>query len=201
MHRLLALGDSYTIGEGVTDSERWPDQLAEMLRVQEILIAAPEIVARTAWTTDELSDAIDAFAPQGRYDLVTLLVGVNDQYRARPVRGFASEFAVLLKRARDFAGKRPSRVVAISIPDWGATPFAEGRDRALIGREVDAYNDRARELAVVAGAHWVDITGISRQMQTDRTLVAADGLHPSGELYRRWAAMVLPIATAALRTP
>lgn len=201
MQRILALGDSYTCGEGVTESERWPDQLVEMLRLQHIALAEPEIVARTAWTTDELSDAIDGVGPKGPYDLVTLLVGVNDQYRARPVRGFASEFALLLRRARDFAGKRPSRVLALSIPDWGATPFAEGRDRALIGREVDAYNERARELATASGAHWVDITTVSRKMQTDRTLVAPDGLHPSAALYRRWAEAILPIARAALKAP
>jgi lysophospholipase L1-like esterase len=201
VHRLLALGDSYTCGEGVTESERWPDQLVEMLRRQQIPLAEPEIVARTAWTTDELSEAIDAVAPKGPYDLVTLLIGVNDQYRARPVVGFATEFALLLRRARDFAGRRPSRVVAISIPDWGATPFAEGRDRALIGREVDAYNDRARELVMATGARWVDITTISRAMQTDGSLVARDGLHPSAALYRKWAEAMLPIASVALKTP
>jgi lysophospholipase L1-like esterase len=172
-----------------------------MLRLQQISLAEPEIVARTAWTTDELSDAIDAVAPKGPYDLVTLLIGVNDQYRARPVVGFATEYALLLRRARDLAGKRPSRVVAISIPDWGATPFAEGRDRGLIGGEVDAYNDRARELVMGTGAHWVDITTISREMQTNGTLVASDGLHPSAALYRKWAEAVLPIAAVALKTP
>ena len=198
MRRYLALGDSYTIGEGVTDQECWPNQLAALLRARDIEIGAVHIVARTAWTTDELSDAIDAEGPKGPYDLVTLLIGVNDQYRSRPVEPFATEFNQLLRRAKKFSGNRPSRTIAISIPDWGATPFAEGRDRKLISGEIQAYNDRARELAIAAGAHWVDVTEISRDMLRDPALVAVDGLHPTGEMYRRWAEHILPIATSAL---
>jgi lysophospholipase L1-like esterase len=170
----------------------------QLLRKCDIDLAEPEIVARTAWTSDELSEAIDALAPNGPFDLVSLLVGVNDQYRGRPVHSFAGEFAQLLRRARSFAGKRPSRVIAISIPDWGATPYAEGRDRALISREIDAYNKRARELTVAAGAHWVNVTDISRRMQSEPQLIAPDGLHPSGEMYRSWAELLLPVAQSAL---
>ena len=198
MRRYLALGDSYTIGEGVSDQECWPNQLAQLLRARDIEIATVHIVARTAWTTDELSDAIDAEGPKGPYDLVTLLIGVNDQYRSRPVEPFATEFNQLLRRAKKFSGNRPSRTIAISIPDWGATPFAEGRDRKLISGEIQAYNDRARELAIAAGARWVDVTEISRDMLRDPALVAVDGLHPTGEMYRRWAEHILPIATSAL---
>lgn len=198
MLRFLALGDSYTIGEGVTEPERWPNQLASMLRARAVDIADPLIIARTAWTTDELSDAIDGEKPTGPYDLVTLLVGVNDQYRSRPVRAFAAEFVMLLRRAKGLAGKVPSRTIAISIPDWGTTPFAEGRDRPRISAEVDEYNARACELASGAGANWVDITVISRAMQTNPELVAPDGLHPSGELYRRWAEAIIPVALTAL---
>lgn len=198
MRRFLALGDSYTIGEGVTDEERWPNQLARLLRARGIEIGDPHIVAQTAWTTDELADAIDAENPKGPFDLVTLLVGVNDQYRSRPVQPFATEFQQLLKRGKAFAGNRSSRNIAISIPDWGATPFAEGRDRALIGREIAVYNARARELAAAAGAHWVDITGISRGMQHDPILVAVDGLHPTGAMYLRWAEQILPSAMSAI---
>jgi lysophospholipase L1-like esterase len=168
------------------------------LRARDIQIEDPHIVARTAWTTDELSDAMDADRPQGRYELVSLLIGVNDQYRSRPVRSFADGFQVLLKRAIGFAGRRPSRVIAISIPDWGATPFAEGRDRALISREVEAYNARGEKLATAAGVGWVDITGITRRMQSEPALVVSDGLHPSSQMYGLWAEVLLPHATAAL---
>jgi lysophospholipase L1-like esterase len=169
-----------------------------LLRARDIQIEDPLIVARTAWTTDELSDALDGDRPLGPYDVVSLLIGVNDQYRSRPVRSFADGFQVLLKRAIGFAGRRPSRVIAISIPDWGATPFAEGRDRALISREVEAYNARGEQLSTTAGVRWADITGITRRMQSEPALVVSDGLHPSSEMYRLWAELLLPHATAAL---
>jgi lysophospholipase L1-like esterase len=141
---------------------------------------------------------MDADRPPGPYDLVSMLIGVNDQYRSRPVRSFADGLQLLLRRAIALAGRRPSRVIAISIPDWGATPFAEGRDRALISREVEAYNARGVSLARAAGVRWVDITEITRRMQSEPALVVSDGLHPSGEMYRLWAELLLPIATAAL---
>lgn len=198
MRRFLALGDSYTIGEGVQDQERWPNTLVDLLRERGIEIGDPHIVARTAWTTDELSDAIDSERPRGPFDLVTLLIGVNDQYRSRAVSAFAPEFKLLLRRAIGFANNRPERTIAISIPDWGATPFSNGRDRALIGREILDYNTKARELALAAGVRWVDVTEISRDMLTDSSLVAVDGLHPTGAMYRRWAEHILPSALAAL---
>ena len=198
MRRYLALGDSYTIGEGVSAPEAWPNQLVEMLRAHGVDMGPAHIIARTAWTTDELSDAIDAEGPKGPFDLVTLLVGVNDQYRSRPVPPFAAEFAQLLKRSRRFAGNRASRVVAVSIPDWGDTPYAEGRDRARISAEIRSYNDRAKELASEAKVAWVDVTEISRAMLTDSSLVAVDGLHPTGAMYRQWAECIVPAALTAL---
>ncbi|HEU4993938.1 MAG TPA: SGNH/GDSL hydrolase family protein [Gemmatimonadaceae bacterium] len=201
LKRYLALGDSYTIGEGVVEAERWPNQLAGMLRVREIGLEDPLIFARTAWTTDELTDAIDAEKIVGKFDLVTLLIGVNDQYRSRSVQSFAAEFSVLLRRAKAFGGRKASRVIALSIPDWGATPYGEGRDRALIGREIDAYNARAQKLTSAAGARWVDITTITREMQDDERLVASDKLHPSAEMYRQWAELVLPLALEIIGSP
>jgi lysophospholipase L1-like esterase len=198
VRRYLALGDSYTIGEGVTDGECWPNQLVAMLRARDIEIGDAHIVARTAWTTDELSDAILAEGPKGPFDLVTLLIGVNDQYRSRPVQSFSAEFDQLLRRARRFGGNRAARTIAISIPDWGATPFAAGRDRALISAEIEAYNTKARDLTLAAGARWVDVTGISRAMLSETSLVAIDGLHPTGAMYRLWAEEVLPSAMAVL---
>ena len=194
--RILALGDSYTIGEGVAADDRWPNQLVRMLRARGTDVADPEIVARTAWTTDELLDAIDEAQPKGPYDIVLLLIGVNDQYRSRPVSSFATEFKKLLRRAKGFAGNEAKRVLAVSIPDWGATPYANGRDRDRIGREVQAYNDAGRDLAVAAHIQWVDITTMTREMLTNAQLVAEDGLHPSGEMYKRWAEHLVPIVLA-----
>jgi lysophospholipase L1-like esterase len=199
VRRYLALGDSYTIGEGVADQDSWPNQLVDLMRASQIDVGTAHIIARTAWTTDELFDAIDAEGPKGPFDLVTLLIGVNDQYRSRPVQSFATEFVQLLRRAKALGGNRPARTIAISIPDWGATPFAEGRDRTLISAEIQAYNSRARELAETAGARWVDITEISRDMLREPELVAVDGLHPTGAMYRRWAEQILPVAIEILR--
>jgi lysophospholipase L1-like esterase len=198
VRRFLALGDSYTIGEGVTDDERWPNHLVRLLRARDLEIDDPHIIARTAWTTDELQDAIDADNPRGPFDLVTLLIGVNDQYRSRPVKSFEPEFTALVKRAVGFAGSKAARVIGVSIPDWGATPFAKGRDGSLIAKEIGAYNDRARAIAEKAGVAWVDITELSRAMLTDSTLVAVDGLHPTGAMYRRWAEVILPHAERVL---
>lgn len=198
MLRYLALGDSYTIGEGVADHERWPTVLVELLAARGIQVGPPHYIAQTAWTTDELSDAIDGVRPAGTFDLVTLLIGVNDQYRSRPVRSFEGEFATLVKRSIGFAGKRATRTIVVSIPDWGATPFADGRDRARIGAEIAAYNGRAEAIARSLGTHWVDVTEASRTMQTDSTLVATDGLHPTGAMYRLWAELIAPIAERAL---
>ncbi|HEX6083547.1 MAG TPA: SGNH/GDSL hydrolase family protein [Thermoanaerobaculia bacterium] len=181
--RYLALGDSYTIGESVDVSERFPVQLARTLNIGE-----PQIIAKTGWTTDELNAAIDEADPQGPFDLVTLLIGVNNQYRGRSADEYRTQFAGLLQRAIGFAGGDASRVVVVSIPDWGVTPFAEGRDRAKIARELDQYNAINREEASRAGAKWVDITAISRR--DDPALVAGDGLHPSGKQYAEWAKVI-----------
>ena len=169
------------------------------LRAQDVIIDTPLYIARTAWTTDELHDAIDEAKPRGPFDLVTLLVGVNDQYRARPLKEFARGFGPVLQRSVGLAGKRPARTVVLSIPDWGATPFAAGRDGARIARDIDEYNDHARTVVTKAGCTWVDVTVTSRRMASDPALAVSDGLHPSGELYRQWAELAAPAAIAALR--
>jgi len=193
--RYLALGDSYTIGEGVDPDERWPAQLAEMLRSRGIDVAEPEIVATTGWTTDELDAGIDAAAPRGPYALVSLLIGVNNQYRGRPADEYREQFRALLQRAIGFAGGDARRVLVLSIPDWGLTPFAVGRDSAQIAREIDAFNAVNRAVAGELGACWVDVAPTSRRMPE---AVAGDGLHPSGAQYRAWAELALPEAAAAL---
>ena len=190
--RYLALGDSYTIGESVPSAENFPHQLARVLGIGE-----PQIIAKTGWTTDELNTAIDAANPQGPYDLVTLLIGVNNQYRGRDAEQYRGEFAALLRRAIGFAGGDASNVVVVSIPDWGVTPFAEGRDRAKIASEIDRYNAINREEALRAGAHYVDITPTSRSGGAN--LVAGDGLHPSAAQYGAWVKLIEPEAREALR--
>jgi lysophospholipase L1-like esterase len=195
--RILALGDSYTIGESVPVEERWPNQLARLLRAEGVAVADPQIIAKTGWTTDELNAAIDAAAPQGPYELVTLLIGVNNQYRGRSADEYRTQFAALLERAIGFAGGNAARVVVLSIPDWGVTPFAEGRDRGKVAGEIDRFNAINREETTRAGARYVDVTPTSRG--NDPALVADDKLHPSGKQYTAWARLALPEALSALR--
>jgi lysophospholipase L1-like esterase len=196
--RFLALGDSYTIGESVPVDERWPVQLVRELRAKGSHVGDAEIIAKTGWTTDELNAAIDAANPQGPYALVTLLIGVNNQYRGRDAEQYRREFVALLQRAIGFAGGDAKHVVVVSIPDWGVMPFAEGRDRAKIGAEIDRFNAINREEAARAGARYADVTPSSRRATTDKSLVAGDGLHPSGAMYREWVGVILPEAAAAL---
>lgn len=196
--KFLALGDSYTIGEGVAASDRWPVQLAALLREQGQDFAEPRIIARTGWTTDELSAAIDAADPQGPYDLVSLLIGVNNQYRGRSAEEYRAEFAGLLQRAIGFAGGDAGRVIVLSIPDWGATPFAVGRDRQRIAAEIDAFNAVARQETERLGARYVDITPQSRTAGSNPAFLAPDGLHYSGLTYAEWARLALPAALEAL---
>ena len=181
--------------------DRWPVQLARRLREEGIDIAEPEIIARTGWTTGQLLAAIDAASPRGPYDLVTLLIGVNNQFRGLDVDDYRVELAELLQQAVVLAGGKPSRVVVLSIPDWGVTPFAEGADRSQIAREIDLFNAVKREETSVAGVAYVDITPISREALTEPSLLADDGLHPSGEMYRDWTDLVLPVALQLLAAP
>jgi len=198
VHGLLALGDSYTFGEGVEPADRWASQLVRRLQQHGVELPEPTIIARTGWTTDELANAIVQAPPAGDYQLATLLIGVNDQYRGRTLQSFEAGFAALLDRAVGFASGDPARVIALSIPDWGLTPFAEGRDQPAIAEQIDTFNAAARARARQVGASWMDVTESSRAMGTLPALVAADGLHPSAELYRRWAEMLLPLARRIL---
>lgn len=196
--RYLALGDSYTIGEAVAAGGRWPALLVRGLRQAGLLIDEPQIVAVTGWSTDELAHGMDEASLASAYELVTLQIGVNNQYRGRPVDDYREQFARLLARAIMLAGGRSGRVVVVSIPDWGVTRFAgeQGRDRTLIAAELDAYNALARDETRRRGAHFVDITDISR---TCPGLVADDGLHPSAAQYALWVERIAPVANAALR--
>ena len=202
MPTYLALGDSYTIGEGVASAERWPERLAATLRARGLDLDDPKVVAKTGWTTDELSAAMEdeqVWPPAGpAYDLVTLLIGVNNQYRGRPLDEYRDEFTALLRRAIALSGDRPARVVVLAIPDWGVTPFGagSGRDTAQIARELDAFNAAAAAICAAHGVAFVDIAPVSRARGA--VLVAEDGLHPSGELHAAWAAAAELAAIRAL---
>jgi lysophospholipase L1-like esterase len=196
--RYLALGDSYSIGEGVEESGRWPVQLAAALRQEGIEIGDPQIIARTGWTTDELSAALDAREPLGEWDLVSLLIGVNNQYRGRPLEGYREGFRELLERAIRLARGRPERVMVLAIPDWGVTPFGAAHDRSRIAAELDAYNAVKAEICRERGVAFVDTAALSRARGAEPSMLAADGLHPSAALYALWSLAALPVARELL---
>lgn len=201
--RFLALGDSYTIGEAVPESGRWPAQLAARLRADGIALGAPRLVATTGWTTDELSTAMDASTFDPPYDFVTLSIGVNNQYRGRSAEDYRIEFKVLLERAIELTGGHAGRVVVVSIPDWGVTRFGResGRDVAQIAAELDVFNATNRDEALRHGAHWADVAPASRRAGDTADMLANDGLHPSAKQYSRWLEAILPAARAALSSP
>ena len=192
----LALGDSYTIGEQVDVDSRWPVQLARALRAAGVPVGEPQIIAQTGWTTDELGAGIEQADVQRTYSLVSLLIGVNNQFRGRNADEYRAQFRSLLDQAIAFAGGKAMRVIVLSIPDWGVMPFAEGRDRAKIGLEIDQFNAAARDESTRSGAAWVDITPTSRA--TKGGWAASDGLHPSGTQYAAWAVLAFESAKRAL---
>lgn len=199
----LALGDSYTIGEGVEPALRWPVQMAAALRESGLALADPQIIATTGWTTDELDAGIDAAAPQGPFALVTLLIGVNNQYRGRSVDEYREQFDALLQRALGFAGGNARRVFVLSIPDWGVTPFAiaSGRDRVQIAHELDAYNAAAAAVCARHEVAFVDITDLSREYGGETVMLAEDGLHPSAAMYALWHRRTYQVARVQLAEP
>jgi lysophospholipase L1-like esterase len=200
--RFLALGDSYTIGEGVSPAARWPSRLAGAMWAMGMAVIEPIVIARTGWTTDELSAAIDERKPSGTFDMVTLLIGVNNQYRGRSVAEYRVQFGALLNRAIEFAGARARSVVVVSIPDWSVTPFAvqSGRDPRTIASEIDAFNAAASNEAAAAGAKFVDVTETSRRAEREADLIAEDGLHPSARMYELWTRLILPPALEAVQS-
>lgn len=198
--RFLALGDSYTIGEGVPAAASWPFAVMRRLRADGIALDPPHVLATTGWTTDELAAGMDAAALNPPYDLVTLQIGVNDQYRGRDLDGYRDRFSALLQRAIALAGDAPGRVLVVSIPDWGVTRFARGQARSgkVIAAKLDAFNAAAREQVATAGAAWVDVTHVSRRCADAPGLLAADGLHPSARQYALWAEAIAPPACRIL---
>lgn len=189
----LALGDSYTIGEGVAENERWPVQLRDQLSINGLQVLNPKIIALTGWTTDELENAIEAEVLSDTFNLVSLLIGVNNQYRGRTPEQFRPDLVRLIEKALHYAANDTSRVFMVSIPDWGVTPFANGRDRQKIASEIDAFNAVIQEEAAARDILFVDITPISREAASDLSLLAPDNLHPSASMYRRWVDVMIPL--------
>jgi lysophospholipase L1-like esterase len=202
--KLLCLGDSYTCGELVPQMESWPYVLKDLfpLDVCDKGGVDLKVVAVTGWTTDELSAGIaeeegkNAFS-NTPYDMVTLLIGVNNQYRERSCEEYIEQFKPLLEKALSFAGNNCKKVCVISIPDWGVTPFAakSGRDVTVIANQIDAFNAAAANVAQNSGVAFIDITPFTREAPQDPELVTEDGLHPSGKDYKRWANKIMGFCT------
>ncbi len=206
--KYLALGDSYTIGESVDESERWSNQLAALIKSSPQFTKSiggtdgggvnVSIIARTGWTTQELWEGIQTRKLEPPYNLVSLLIGVNNQYRGYDINEYREQFIFLLNKSIEYSGGDANRVFVLSIPDWGVTPFAQGRDIEQIAKDIDAFNAVNKEETEKAGAHYIDITPISRDAVNDSTLIASDGLHPSGKMYAEWARLASPVVLKIL---
>jgi len=195
----LALGDSYTIGEQVPYAENFPNQTVQLLKKENFDVADPVIIAVTGWTTDELAASIREHNLHETFSFVTLLIGVNNQYRGRDLDNYKHEFRSLLEQAIVFANGNPHHVFVLSIPDWGVTPFAEGKDREKIAREIDAYNKANKEITDEYKSYYLYITDSTREAAKDRSLVAGDGLHPSAKEYSVWAEHLAPLIVGELK--
>ena len=198
--KYLALGDSYTIGESVNADEQWVEYLKDLLHKHQYKFGTLDIIAQTGWTTSELQAAIVEQSPQNDYDLVSLLIGVNNQYRGQSIKIFKKEFSELLFTAVQFAKGKANKVFVLSIPDWGVTPFASKLDLQKIASEIDAFNLVAKEECNQQNIAFIDITPLSRTAITDPTLIAKDQLHFSGSMYQQWAELALPEVLKLLKT-
>lgn len=196
MFTYLALGDSYTIGEQILIAESFPYQTVQMLRKKGLDITAPEILAKTGWTTDELLTAISETKLLNKYDFVSLLIGVNNQYRGKDIEKYKTEFQILLNKSISFAGNDAAHVFVLSIPDWGVTPFAKGKNIKLISAEIDAFNEACRIISEKSGCHFIDNIALQEKKNTPEML-AGDGLHPSGKAYSKWSEKLAAFIFAA----
>jgi len=196
--RYLALGDSYTIGENVKPRQSIPYQLSSKLRKNGYNMKDPVIIAKTGWTTGNLLSGIESYSPKLKFDVETLLIGVNNQFQGRSIEQYRSEFKIILNKAIKFADNSNKNVIVFSIPDWGVTPFADRLDRKMVSQEIDKFNEVNQQESKKAGVHYIDVTGISRKAAIDPTLLAADGLHPSGKMYKKWVDIAYPIVIKML---
>lgn len=195
----LALGDSYTIGQSVEPVQSFPYQLKARLATQGYTVADPKIIAVTGWTTTNLIDAIAQANLTQKYDFVTLLIGVNNQFQGKSQTQYRAEFVQLLNTAIAFANGNKKRVFVLSIPDYSVTPFAQYSDKVKTASEIDQFNDINYYESTNAGVNYLNITGISRQAATDPALIAADGLHPSAIMYSFWVAGLVPMVVNNLK--
>lgn len=183
----LALGDSYTYGASELRVNSWPIQLVSQLRKNKTTIKAPVIVAKPGWTTTDLLSGIEDEVANTKFDLVSLLIGVNNQYKNRDISIFKKEFPILLDKSIALAKDEPKNVIVLSIPDWSVTPFARFKDKSKIVKELETYNAIIKDEAIKSGTTYIDITKISRNALVNPSLMASDSLHPSKKMYRLWA--------------
>ena len=195
----LALGDSYTIGESVPAQQNFPSQAIELLQKNGYSFSNSTIVAKTGWTTDELEDGISKAELDPPYDFVSLLIGVNNQYRGKSLEEYAKEFDELLKKAIGFAGNKATHVIVLSIPDWGVTPYAAERNRQKIAADIDAFNQVNKAISDRYKVNYIDITEGTREAATDLSLLTDDELHPSGKEYKRWAQKLVAVIQQHLK--
>lgn len=188
--KYLALGDSYTIGESVNENERWPVQLAQALTKSGTPVDKPKIIAVTGWRTDNLKNGINIAQLKDEYDMVSLLIGVNNQYQGKSIDEYVIAFEDLLKTAIQLAGEKRHRVFVVSIPDYGFTPFGKPKQEKIT-KELDEYNAINKRITESYGVMYFNITDISRKGLDDPQLVAADGLHPSGKQYTLWVEQIM----------
>ena len=191
--KFLALGDSYTIGQSVEVNQRWPEQFLKELKSSVNAIDTLQIIARTGWRVDELKEAMNSSNLEPPYGLVSLLIGVNNQYQGQSANDFRPEFIEILEKSLKLVNNRKERLFVVSIPDWGASPYGFGFDRAKVSKEINDFNSVVKEESEKRGLRYFDITAISRRALLDRTLIASDGLHPSGKMYKLWVDKMIPI--------
>ena len=191
--KFLALGDSYTVGASVTFSERWPVQFLDELKLYTTAIDTLQIIATSGWRVDQLKFGMDNSNLEPPYGLVSLLIGVNNQYQGQNANDFRPEFIEMLEKSLKLVNNRKERFFVISIPDWGASPYGFGFDRAKVSKEINEFNSVVKEESEKRGLRYFDITTISRRALIDRTLIASDGLHPSGKMYKLWVDKMIPI--------
>ncbi len=190
--KFLALGDSYTIGASVTVNERWPVQFLNELKLYTSAIDTLQIIATSGWRVDQLKNGMNNSNLEPPYGLISLLIGVNNQFQGQNANGFRPEFIEILEKSLKLVNNRKDRFFVISIPDWGASPFGSGFDRAKVSKEIDEFNSVLKEESEKRGVRYFNITDISRRALTDRTLIASDGLHPSGKMYKLWVDKMIP---------